>query len=95
MLSFVHHGRNEGTLLKGPDITVGDKIRALRAPTPIENRYRRDTPGSAAFMREAAKVMPGGNTRTTSFHPPYPVVLAKADGPWVWDVDGRRYVDFF
>jgi glutamate-1-semialdehyde 2,1-aminomutase len=46
-------------------------------------------------MREAAQVMPGGNTRTTSFHPPYSIVIEKAEGPWVWDVDGRRYVDFF
>ncbi len=39
--------------------------------------------------------MPGGNTRTTSFHPPYPVVIERGDGPWLWDVDGRRYVDLF
>lgn len=46
-------------------------------------------------MRQAAAVMPGGNTRTTSFHPPYPVVLERGAGPWVFDVDGRRYVDLF
>jgi len=39
--------------------------------------------------------MPGGNTRTTSFHPPYPVVIERGDGPWLWDVDGRRYLDLF
>ena len=39
--------------------------------------------------------MPGGNTRTTSFHPPYPVVIERGAGPWLWDVDGRRYVDLF
>jgi glutamate-1-semialdehyde 2,1-aminomutase len=46
-------------------------------------------------MRRAAAVMPGGNTRTTSFHPPYPVVIERGEGPWLWDVDGRRYVDLF
>lgn len=46
-------------------------------------------------MQEAATAMPGGNTRTTSFHPPYPVVIERGDGPWVWDVDQRRYVDLF
>ncbi len=61
----------------------------------IEERYRRETPTSAALMREAAASMPGGNTRTTSFHPPYPVVIQRGDGPWLFDVDGRKYVDLF
>jgi glutamate-1-semialdehyde 2,1-aminomutase len=46
-------------------------------------------------MSEAARVLPGGNTRTTSFHPPYPIVIERGDGPWLWDVDKRRYVDLF
>jgi glutamate-1-semialdehyde 2,1-aminomutase len=46
-------------------------------------------------MSKAAAVLPGGNTRTTSFHPPYPVVIERGDGPWLWDVDRRRYVDLF
>jgi len=61
----------------------------------IEERYRRETPSSAALMHKAAGAMPGGNTRTTSFHPPYPVVIERGDGPWLWDVDRRRYVDLF
>lgn len=81
--------------LKAADTTIGEKIRALAEPCAIERRYRANTPGSAALMREAAEAMPGGNTRTTSFHTPYSIVIEKTDGPWVWDVDGRRYVDFF
>jgi glutamate-1-semialdehyde 2,1-aminomutase len=65
------------------------------ARSAIEIRYRRETPGSAALMCTAAAVMPGGNTRTTSFHPPYPVVIERGHGPWLWDVDQRRYVDLF
>ena len=61
----------------------------------IEERYRRETPTSAALMVRAAGALPGGNTRTTSFHPPYPVVIERADGPWLWDVDQRRYLDLF
>jgi glutamate-1-semialdehyde 2,1-aminomutase len=61
----------------------------------IEAYYRRATPTSAALMARAAASMPGGNTRTTSFHPPYPVVIERGQGPWLWDVDGRRYVDLF
>jgi glutamate-1-semialdehyde 2,1-aminomutase len=76
-------------------MSVGEKIRALTTHTEIELRYRRETPGSAAMMAKAAAVMPGGNTRTTSFHPPYPVVFERGEGAWLWDVDGRRYVDLF
>jgi glutamate-1-semialdehyde 2,1-aminomutase len=68
---------------------------AITSRNPIEERYRRETPASAALMREAAASMPGGNTRTTSFHPPYPVVIERGEGPWLWDVDRRRYVDLF
>ncbi|MGA2188966.1 MAG: aminotransferase class III-fold pyridoxal phosphate-dependent enzyme [Steroidobacteraceae bacterium] len=63
--------------------------------TFIEERYRQETPTSAALMKRAAAAMPGGNTRTTSFHPPYPVVIERGDGAWLWDVDQRRYVDLF
>jgi glutamate-1-semialdehyde 2,1-aminomutase len=67
----------------------------MTTPTAIEERYRRATPTSAALMARAAACMPGGNTRTTSFHPPYPIVIERGAGPWLWDVDGRRYVDLF
>lgn len=64
-------------------------------PLAIEQRYRRETPTSAELMRRAAAWMPGGNSRTTSFHPPYPVVIERGDGPWLYDVDGRKYIDLF
>ncbi len=67
----------------------------MTAATSIELAYRQATPKSAALLERAARVMPGGNTRTASFYPPYPVVIERGDGPWVWDVDGRRYVDMF
>jgi glutamate-1-semialdehyde 2,1-aminomutase len=67
----------------------------MTARSFIEERYRSETPTSAALTSEAARALPGGNTRTTSFHPPYPVVIERGDGPWLWDVDKRRYVDLF
>jgi glutamate-1-semialdehyde 2,1-aminomutase len=74
---------------------TGDAFRSKGARSFIEERYRRDTPTSLLLMGKAAAVLPGGNTRTTSFHPPYPVVIERGDGPWLWDVDKRRYVDLF
>jgi glutamate-1-semialdehyde 2,1-aminomutase len=61
----------------------------------IEERYRQGTASSAAVMAQAAASMPGGNTRTTSYHPPYPVVFERGDGPWLWDIEGTRFLDLF
>ena len=36
--------------------------------------------------------MPGGDTRTASYHPPYPLTIDRGEGPSS-DVDGNRYVD--
>jgi glutamate-1-semialdehyde 2,1-aminomutase len=76
-------------------ITAGERIAELTERSFIEETYRGRTPTSAALMARAAASRPGGNTRTTSFHPPYPVVAERGEGPWLWDVDGRRYLDLF
>ena len=75
--------------------SLGDRIRALASRTAIEERYRSETTTSAQFMLRATKYMPGGNTRTTNFYPPYPIVIEHGEGPWLWDVDRRRYLDLF
>jgi glutamate-1-semialdehyde 2,1-aminomutase len=61
----------------------------------ILRAYETRTPRSAQLMAKACCFMPGGNTRTTTFHPPYPVVFEHGKGPWLTDVDGRKYVDLF
>jgi glutamate-1-semialdehyde 2,1-aminomutase len=77
------------------DLTQGERYRHGMAHSFIEELYRGRTPASAALMERAAGIMPGGNTRTTSFHPPYPLVIERGEGPWVFDADKRRYLDLF
>ncbi len=60
---------------------------------PIESRYRSLTPTSAAVQQRAAQVMPGGDTRSSVFHPPYSLTIARGAGSRMWDVDGNEYVD--
>jgi glutamate-1-semialdehyde 2,1-aminomutase len=88
---ITHYKRNVMVM----DMASGHKIRALKSPSEIELRYREATVGSARLMEEAAGAMPGGNTRTTNFYPPYPIVIEHAEGAWLRDVDQRRYVDLF
>lgn len=59
----------------------------------IAATFRQRTPGSAARHRHAVMVMPAGDTRTSSFHPPYPLTMAKGEGAELVDVDGNRYLD--
>ncbi len=61
--------------------------------THIVDTYLARTPGSAAIDARARRVMPGGDTRAVAFHTPYPLTITRAEGPFLWDVDGNRYVD--
>jgi glutamate-1-semialdehyde 2,1-aminomutase len=51
-------------------------------------------PASLAHHQTAARVMPGGNTRTVLFTDPFPVTLARGARARLWDIDGHEYIDF-
>jgi len=59
-----------------------------------EQRYRLRTPASARHFEEARRYLPGGDSRSTLFYPPYPAVLDRGEGHWVVDLDGNRLLDF-
>jgi len=58
------------------------------------SEYAAKTPRSRALHEEAAAVMPGGNSRTTTFFDPYPFYFQRGQGAHVWDADGIERVDF-
>jgi glutamate-1-semialdehyde 2,1-aminomutase len=52
---------------------------------------------SRALFEEARSVIPGGvDSPVRAFRAvaDYPVFVERGQGPWLWDVDGNRYVDF-
>jgi glutamate-1-semialdehyde 2,1-aminomutase len=59
----------------------------------IEETYRARTPASAELLARAKQSLPGGLTRNFGYFPPYPVVHQRGQGPYLWDLDGNRYVD--
>src|SRR5262249_62005580 len=59
----------------------------------IEERFRKQTVRSAQLAERAEHVMPGGDTRTTTYHRPYPLAIDRGEGPFLFDVDGNRYID--
>jgi glutamate-1-semialdehyde 2,1-aminomutase len=59
-----------------------------------EQLYRSLTPTSYEYFLEGRKYLPGGDSRSPLFHPPYPVVLEEGDGCWLLDLDGNKLLDF-
>jgi len=56
-------------------------------------RYRTANPISEGLQARAAEVMPGGNTRSVLFYPPFPLYMASGAGCRLRDVDGHDYLD--
>jgi glutamate-1-semialdehyde 2,1-aminomutase len=56
--------------------------------------YVEANPESRARYEAAARVMPGGNTRTVLFYEPFPLCIARGAGARLSDVDGHDYIDF-
>ncbi len=49
---------------------------------------------SARLFDRAEKVMPGGISHAFRYRKPHPIYIARAEGAYKWDADGRRYIDF-
>ena len=50
--------------------------------------------GSKERSERAKKVIPGGVQHNLAFNYPFPLVMDKASGAYLRDVDGNRYIDF-
>ena len=59
-----------------------------------EVEYVAKTARSRALHEEACGVMPGGNSRTTTFFDPYPFYITRGQGAHLWDADGNARLDF-
>lgn len=49
---------------------------------------------SKKISQEAKNYIPGGIQHNLAFNYPFPICISKADGPYLYDVDGNRYIDF-
>ncbi len=73
------------------------RARVMDPLTTLEQQtlaaYEARTPASRALYDRARQVMPGGDTRTGTFHRPYPLFIARGDGARLHDADGHTYLD--
>ncbi len=59
----------------------------------IESTYLAKTNDSNSFERRGHDSLPVVSSRGIAYHTPYPLLIEKAQGAFVWDADGTRYVD--
>lgn len=48
---------------------------------------------SRELFEKAQSMVPGGVHSNSRFRNPYPLYYKKADGAYIWDVDGNQYID--
>ncbi|MBN1534897.1 MAG: aminotransferase class III-fold pyridoxal phosphate-dependent enzyme [Spirochaetes bacterium] len=49
---------------------------------------------SKEMITRAQEVIPGGVQHNLAFNYPFPLAISRADGAYLWDIDGNRYIDF-
>ncbi|NDI35111.1 aspartate aminotransferase family protein [Chengkuizengella sediminis] len=49
---------------------------------------------SKEMVTEAKNFIPGGVQHNLAFNYPFPIVINKAEGAYMWDIDGNQYIDF-
>lgn len=62
--------------------------------TDFIKMYEQRTPGSLRELNKASKVIPLGVGSTFRRYLPYPMVVEKASGSKMWDVNGNEFIDF-
>ncbi len=49
---------------------------------------------SKEMITRAQEMIPGGVQHNLAFNYPFPLAVNRAEGAYLWDVDGNRYIDF-
>ena len=49
---------------------------------------------SKQLFQDAKKIIPSGVNSPVRYFEPYPFFVKKSNGSLIWDVDGKRYIDF-
>jgi glutamate-1-semialdehyde 2,1-aminomutase len=92
----ISHWPDTDTLVARAKRLVSEPPRPLRRDklqeclAYFETRCSRSKASTAA----AAQLIPGGVQHNLAFNYPFPLDIARAEGAYLWDVDGNRYIDF-
>jgi glutamate-1-semialdehyde 2,1-aminomutase len=80
------------------------KLDALMALEPVAigkeamdgylRYFEQGCPKSKAVVDEAKQYIPGGVQHNLAFNYPFPLVIDRSEGAYLYDIDGHRYIDF-
>jgi len=78
------------------DALLAQPIRSVKKDKMEEYLEFFDTKcaNSKTMTAEAQKYIPGGVQHNLAFNHPFPLVFTKAEGAYLHDLDGNRYIDF-
>ena len=62
-------------------------------PEELIDALEEQTPKSGALWQESQDIVPGGLLSLARKFRPYPFYTERGQGPYIWDVDGNRYID--
>jgi glutamate-1-semialdehyde 2,1-aminomutase len=83
-------------ITKKLDILLSQSIRPVKRPAMEEylNYFKEKCSASKEIIEEAKKFIPGGIQHNLAFNYPFPLVFTKAEGAFLYDKDGNKYIDF-
>jgi glutamate-1-semialdehyde aminotransferase len=78
------------------DALVRQPLRPVRPERMQEylNYFETKCARSKDLNQQAMKLIPGGVQHNLAFNYPFPIAIEKAQGAYLWDADGNRYIDF-
>jgi len=77
-------------LIKKPIYTIKPDVMKCYE----EDYYAGKCKKSKEMIDQAIKIIPGGVQHNLAFNYPFPLVFTRAEGAYLYDIDGNRYYDF-
>jgi glutamate-1-semialdehyde 2,1-aminomutase len=94
--SGISNWPDTASLYRRFEALVKQPIRPLRrdAAEKVMTWFDKHCSGSRKLFEAAKEVIPGGIQHNLAFNYPFPLAMEKAEGAYLTDVDGNRYIDF-
>jgi glutamate-1-semialdehyde 2,1-aminomutase len=75
---------------------VKQPIRPIRSENmeTVLKYFQQKCNRSRLLAQQAERTIPGGIQHNLAFNYPFPLAMTAANGAWLTDVDGNRYIDF-
>ncbi len=75
---------------------ISQPLRPIRREKmqDVLNYFEKQCEKSKGLNDEAKQIIPGGVQHNLAFNYPFPIAMERADGAYLWDADGNKYIDF-